>query len=210
MTWFTEIRLNSSRRDTFKILQSTEALHAMLENTLPSTPAERESRLLWRLDDTSTGKLVYMVTDTKPDSSGIVESVGWPGYDAEQTIRSIEYDRLLDKLEAGDEFFFRCAVNPVKRRKSDQKLIPLIKRDLVDWISCRMEASGIRIDADDLRKVSEETDRFNKKGGHMVTLRRATFEGRCVIADPDKARTALINGIGRGKAYGCGLITLSR
>lgn len=210
MTWFTEIRLNSSRRATFKVLQSTEALHAMLENTLPSTPTERASRLLWRLDGTSTGKIVYMVTDEKPDPSGIVESVGWPGYDSEQTVRSIEYDRLLDKLSEGDEFFFRCSVNPVKRREADRKLVPLIKQDLVDWIAGRMTANGIVIDVDSLHRVSEETDRFRKKNGHMVTLRRTTFEGRCVIADPDKARTALINGVGKGKAYGCGLITLSR
>lgn len=210
MTWFTEIRLNSSRRETFNVLRSTEALHALLENTLPSLPSERESRLLWRLDDTSVGKLVYMVTDTKPDPSGIVESVGWPSYDASQTVRSIEYDRLLDRLSAGDEFFFRCSVNPVKRQKSSGKLVPLIREDAVEWLLAKMSANGIKVDADNLRKVSEETDRFHKANGKPVTLRRATFEGRCVITDPVKAKLALVNGMGRGKAYGCGLITLSK
>lgn len=210
MTWFTEIRLNSSRRETFNVLRSTEALHALLENTLPSVPSERGSRLIWRLDDTSVGKLVYMVTDTKPDPCGIVESVGWPGYDAGQTVRSIEYDRLLDGLSAGDEFFFRCSINPVKRQKSSGKLVPLIREDAVDWLLARTSANGMRVDADSLRKVSEETDRFRKTNGESVTLRRTTFEGRCVITDPAKARLALVTGVGRGKAYGCGLITLSK
>jgi CRISPR system Cascade subunit CasE len=46
------------------------------------------------------------------------------------------------------------------------------------------------------------------RGGPLVTLSTATFVGNLVVTDAEKMREALVNGIGRGRAYGCGLITL--
>ena len=43
-----------------------------------------------------------------------------------------------------------------------------------------------------------------------MTLALATFEGVLEVTDPDALRHGLVHGIGRGKAYGCGLMTLAR
>ncbi|MET7639609.1 type I-E CRISPR-associated protein Cas6/Cse3/CasE [Streptomyces sp. NPDC005438] len=48
-------------------------------------------------------------------------------------------------------------------------------------------------------------DRPNKP----VTLTTTVFSGRLEVTDPDALRNALTQGIGRGKAYGCGLLTLA-
>jgi CRISPR system Cascade subunit CasE len=42
-----------------------------------------------------------------------------------------------------------------------------------------------------------------------VTVLAVTFDGRLEITDPDAMRRALTQGVGRAKAYGCGLITLA-
>ncbi|MEU3297164.1 type I-E CRISPR-associated protein Cas6/Cse3/CasE [Streptomyces longwoodensis] len=42
-----------------------------------------------------------------------------------------------------------------------------------------------------------------------VTLVTATFDGRLEITDPPLLRRALTQGIGKAKAYGCGLLTLA-
>ena len=43
-----------------------------------------------------------------------------------------------------------------------------------------------------------------------VTLRQAQFDGVLRVTGVELLRSALIGGIGRGKAYGCGLLTLQR
>jgi CRISPR system Cascade subunit CasE len=48
-----------------------------------------------------------------------------------------------------------------------------------------------------------------RRGQQTVTLRVATFDGRFRVVDPTALRAALVNGIGRAKAYGCGLMTLA-
>lgn len=45
--------------------------------------------------------------------------------------------------------------------------------------------------------------------GEPVSLVTAVYSGRLEITDPDALRNALTQGIGRGKAYGCGLLTLA-
>ena len=47
------------------------------------------------------------------------------------------------------------------------------------------------------------------RGGSRVTLQQVTYEGHLVIEDPDRVREVLLSGVGRGKAYGCGLLTLA-
>ena len=43
-----------------------------------------------------------------------------------------------------------------------------------------------------------------------MTLVLATFEGVLEVTEPEALRRVLTHGIGRGKAYGCGLMTLAR
>ncbi|MBZ9645784.1 type I-E CRISPR-associated protein Cas6/Cse3/CasE [Streptomyces sp. PSKA30] len=55
---------------------------------------------------------------------------------------------------------------------------------------------------------------FPKKGTgdaskqHQVTLVTVTYDGRLTVTDPDRLRTTLTQGLGKAKAYGCGLMTL--
>lgn len=53
-----------------------------------------------------------------------------------------------------------------------------------------------------------ETVRF-RRGEQQVTLARARFDGMLEVADADLLKAALTGGIGRAKAYGCGLMTLA-
>ena len=45
---------------------------------------------------------------------------------------------------------------------------------------------------------------------NRVTINRTVYEGVARVTDPDALRHALVAGIGRSKAYGCGLMTLAR
>ncbi|MFE9679459.1 type I-E CRISPR-associated protein Cas6/Cse3/CasE [Streptomyces sp. NPDC006259] len=49
----------------------------------------------------------------------------------------------------------------------------------------------------------------SNRRGKPVTLVTVTFDGRLEVTDPDALRRTLSHGIGRAKAYGCGLITLA-
>ena len=48
------------------------------------------------------------------------------------------------------------------------------------------------------------------EGYDRVTINRTVYEGVLRVTDPESLRRALVTGIGRSKAYGCGLMTLAR
>ena len=55
-------------------------------------------------------------------------------------------------------------------------------------------------------------DRFRKpqEGGRRVSMLSVTFEGILTVTDADLFRRTLAEGIGRGKAYGMGMLTVVR
>ena len=51
---------------------------------------------------------------------------------------------------------------------------------------------------------------FAKHGTRPVTLLAVTYEGVLQVTDPEQFRALLCQGMGRGKAYGLGLMTVMR
>lgn len=95
-------------------------------------------------------------------------------------------------------------------------------RHQLDWFTSRMARSeGFELvctedGQPDVLLVERNRLVFGKSGrnsgdgaSHRVVLQTATFEGRIRIGDPEAARRGLLDGIGPGKAYGCGLLTLA-
>jgi CRISPR system Cascade subunit CasE len=86
----------------------------------------------------------------------------------------------------------------------------------------RLTAAGFRIlekpeterrvaEGDELKLVVHDRHaREFAKRDHKrpVTLVTATFDGHLEVTDPDRLRRTLTAGLGRAKAYGCGLMTL--
>ncbi|GIG63184.1 type I-E CRISPR-associated protein Cas6/Cse3/CasE [Longispora fulva] len=64
--------------------------------------------------------------------------------------------------------------------------------------------------AHDVRIIDRSRHNITKPGSKTAaTLTTATFEGFMRVTDPRLLETAMLNGIGPSKAYGCGLLTLA-
>jgi CRISPR system Cascade subunit CasE len=65
-------------------------------------------------------------------------------------------------------------------------------------------------DDDPIFDVTQSETRKFRSQGKTVTFEAATFEGVLRITDAESLVRAMRNGVGREKAYGCGLLTLAR
>ncbi|MFI6575404.1 type I-E CRISPR-associated protein Cas6/Cse3/CasE [Nocardiopsis sp. NPDC050513] len=111
----------------------------------------------------------------------------------------------------------------IGHRTARHQLEWLLKRtakagfEIPDARTERLPAPGMPLDgvpAPDLRVVGRQDLRFHKKTSDRgkrppVSIITATFEGRLRVTDPQLLRTALLNGMGPAKRYGCGLLTLA-
>ena len=78
-----------------------------------------------------------------------------------------------------------------------------------DWLRARAEKHGFCLKS--LQVTGSRWLRFRKgQQGKPVTLLSVVYEGVLKVTDPVLFRQVLTEGIGRGKAYGQGLLTVTR
>ena len=201
MTYLTVININETRPVWWQTEDNLEALHAIVEKSVPGD----SGRVLWRVDKDAgkNGDLLVIKSDTIPDATGIVEQFGWPRLGYDEQVKTASMDRLLESLEPGQRLRFRLTVNPMSR--SNGKRVPLVGDGALAWTSGKLEDSGFKILF--IEQRDEHSGRLFKNG-RPVCIKTTTYVGMVEIVDADSAREALVNGIGRAKAYGNGLMTL--
>lgn len=202
MTYLTRLKVNSARRSTWSLLDRLEPMHAMVEKMFLSD----SGRILWRLDHTYEGPVFYVLSDSIPDATAFIENYGWPRLDYDEQVKTVIMDEVFDSLEPDSKFGFRIAVNPAKRNKDTGKMFSLVGRGALEWVTKKLESNGFHVDF--IEQVDEAHPELLKNGRR--TRRTITsYKGIVTITEPDKARNALTNGIGKSKAYGAGLMTLA-
>jgi CRISPR system Cascade subunit CasE len=187
-------------------------------------------RVLWRVDrNTRAETLLYLVSPLRPDLTNLLKQVGQPTPEPSGW-QTYEYGSFLDSLTEGDTWAFRLTANPVHsiRRKDDEPIkrtAHRTPRHQMRWLLDRQEKAGFAVlerpadqrllpEGDEhLLIVRDRRDlRFSKADGdrkHTVSLTAVTFEGRLRVTDAKLLRETLTSGLGKGKAYGCGLMTLA-
>jgi CRISPR system Cascade subunit CasE len=178
-----------------------------------------DARVLWRTDTVRDNTWLYVVSGMRPDFSHIVEQFGWP--DAEQGWEAKDYEPFLSRLDSGQHWRFRLHANPVYT--VDGRVCGHVTGEQQrKWLISRAERNGFSFpqiktgEGDDTTEAVQVIHRnilkFRKKPNDRayVTLAVATFEGELIVEDAALLRRALTCGIGRAKAYGCGLLTLAR
>lgn len=216
--FLSQIKLNPARPGTQRLLASPQRIHAAVLAAFPDH--QRDDRVLWRLESTARHDVRLLVTSPRePDFTSCIESYGWPmRHDA--TWKTRPYTPFLSRLTAGQLWAFRLRGNPVVRKRDEAGRIHTIPHLTAaqqrDWLVSRAEQLGVRFPPDEesdpqvvvSQRGSQTFTRNQAERGRRVTVASAQFDGLLEVADPDRLRETLTHGIGRAKAYGCGLLTL--
>lgn len=223
-TYFSRVRLNPTRRGTRRLLSSPQALHAAVLGSHPHGISGESSRVLWRVDRGTPHDIdLYVVSPSSPDFTGLLEQAGWP---SNITWEMTDYEPFLSRLVMGQHWRFRMTANPVQAVKtsvvgapSRGRLKPHISiTHQEEWFRARSESWGFKVldlpdGASTLRVENRGVSEFRRRSvgeeRSRVSITRADFAGVLQVVDADKLRQHLCTGMGRAKAYGCGLMTLA-
>ncbi|MEU6215013.1 type I-E CRISPR-associated protein Cas6/Cse3/CasE [Streptomyces sp. NPDC047023] len=231
--YLTRFRINTVRIGARPLLASPQRMHAAVMSSFAGIlPSEApSSRILWRTDRNSRAEvLLFIVSQERPDLTHLVEQAGWP---TTATWQTYDYKPFLDKLTASSTWAFRLTANPVHnvRRTPDEPLkrtAHRTPRHQMGWLLTHQEKAGFRVldtpadrrrlargDEHQLTVRDEQRHQFGKTETstgkpNKVPLVTVTFDGRLEVTDPAALRRTLTAGLGKAKAYGCGLMTLSQ
>ncbi|WP_433235215.1 type I-E CRISPR-associated protein Cas6/Cse3/CasE [Actinomadura nitritigenes] len=223
--YLTRAFLNPRRAGAIHLLGSPQRMHAAVMAGFPPILAP-DDRVLWRLDAESSHRVsLYIVSAHRPDLTHLVEQAGWPRSDVPSWATK-SYEPLLRQLKAGQQYAFRLTANPtyVEARRGQRGIRRphVTAEQQTTWLLEQSTKKGFEIlpaanphrlsteQAHNLRLVDRHRIRFAKERGENVALHRVTFQGVLEVADESALRATLTYGIGRARAYGCGLLTLAR
>jgi CRISPR system Cascade subunit CasE len=217
--YLSRVMLNDRKRATQRALASPQIIHGAVESSFSRNghvPASARKRLLWRVDYVADKCCLLLLSEDRPDLTSLVWQFGYP--DLQPHGETKVYDSFLERLRNGQRWQFRLRANPVRSsaREADERtgrgkvFAHVTREQQKQWLMKRAEGYGFAVKPEEFTVVHTEWKTFRKatRGQHQVVLRTATFEGVLSITDVERFRLALVGGIGRAKAYGCGLMTI--
>ncbi|WP_022867193.1 type I-E CRISPR-associated protein Cas6/Cse3/CasE [Schaalia vaccimaxillae] len=224
--FLTKIDLDPSRRLARKYLASPQVMHAVIMKAAQSGGPNPSGRVLWRVDRSMASTRLFLLSPDRPDCSQIVTDAG---LSMTQAV-SLDYNPFLNKLESGQTWVFRLTANPSrsvsngigKRGKLHGHVTVEQQRQ---WLIERADRLGFALNTVNRESPDESTYSvtvtqrsrpvFGRDNPHnhvrdRVTINKTVYEGLLRVTDVEVFRNSLTAGIGRSKAYGCGLMTLAK
>lgn len=207
--FLSQIHLDVTKRHTLQMMNSPSKIHGAVQQCFPGI----KERCLWRIDRIKDNYYLFILSSSKPDAASFIERYCEDRNEVQ--FKCKEYDILLDQITDGLSLRFRLAANPVKSLSSDQPnrgkvLAHVTFQQQKDWLCRQAERCGFLLDPNQFEVIKSDWKNFRKSDGNKVSLKVTTFEGVLTVANQEKFRDVLTHGIGRGKAYGCGLLTVMR
>lgn len=127
-----------------------------------------------------------------------------------------QYGEVQSKTVSPDflqhkRYRFKVIVNPTRRDNASRKLIPVKGREAIaEWFLERSESSwGFEASSEHLQVDNVQVMQFKDKAQRKITLSQAQIQGILKVTDRDRFIQSFRQGIGRGRAFGCGLLQIA-
>jgi len=145
-----------------------------------------------------TGRNVLMLADRAPTDS------------VDGRHGQVQSKVVPDNFLQHPQYRFKVIVNPTKRDSASRKLVPVCGREYVAaWFTDRAASSwGFTVSAAHLQVERIDVQQFKDKQRRQVTIAQAHVQGLLSITDQDQFKKSFTRGIGRARAYGCGLLQM--
>lgn len=203
--YLTKLTLDPRHPGARRDLADAYEMHRTLARAFVSDESTPPARFLWRLEPPRRGAepSEVLVQSGMPGRWTAIESL--EGYASK-----VEPNKPVD-LEAfvrkGSTYRFRLIANPTVTRDGKRFGLPGDEEQLA-WLSRQATQHGFVV-LEAIRLGSAKLGAGSGSGRPGLTLQSVRFEGQLSIQDPGKVSAALTGGIGHGKAFGLGMLSLA-
>jgi CRISPR system Cascade subunit CasE len=208
--YLSRILLDPRSREVRRDLADVQELHRTLLSAFGRAPEGVDARahfgVLHRTEiDSQKAEIAVLILSREvPD---------WANLPAGVLVGSPQSKRIDDAyagIRAGAAFRFRVVANPTKaafvRGERGTRRSITSDEERLAWLGRQLDRAGARVVSAALRPAQSVVLHH---GGKTVSLPAVRFDGLVEVTDPAAFRAALSNGIGAGKAYGMGLLTIA-
>lgn len=196
--WTTTVLLDPAHPHVRTLLSDVHRMHGFTMRAATGCRRSCDLGLLWRyVVRPETVEVVVQTNrwvdpDIYADTPGVRQVQG--PFDLAEKIASL--------LLPGSLWRFAARVNPSRQVGQDGQRVPLYApTEVRSWLERQTRdaftvAPGARV----------EVESPARSAARRLTLHAVTVSGRLIVSDPVRAEEMLAQGIGRGRAYGFGLL----
>lgn len=230
--YLSQLELNTRNWDVRRDLADCQRMHCRLLRAFPQTngPARQDFGLLYRIEVDGACATVLVQSKAQPDWSEL--PTGYLAASARSKPLNGAYE-----FRDGDRLRFRLQANPTRKvdtksgpdgkRRNGRREAVLTEEKQLAWLERKGEMGGFEllqvraspgIGAGPQRAVPAaetiEDEKLTgkhaaKEGKKTMTFGSVRFDGELRVTDADRFRQTLVEGIGSGKAYGFGLLSVA-
>lgn len=208
--YLSRVEIDFNNRQKTKDLNHLGSYHNWVEQLFPFEIEKGErSRKLWRVDTILGKHFLLVLSESKPD----LESFNT--YGVPNTAEVKDYKSFLNKLQNDQIVRFKATLNPVKSLSSGKasgrrgRVVPHVTvQQKMDYLIEKAKQNGFELKENDFYISKSNFHPLKRSGNKMVQISKVTYEGFLTITDVVKFRETLCKGLGKKRAYGCGLITV--
>jgi len=192
----------------------------------------KELGILFRIENRSDTVTMLVQSSMHPEWDRLPEgylAADWLEFEG-SSVAVKALDSALESLVARKTLRFRLRANPTRRIDTKSgpdgirrhgKRVPLRQVEARQaWMARRAGPAGFellevtshvpQVVESSMERVSGwRPSRDESEGAQRITLEGVTFDGRLRVRDAERLRAAVAEGIGPGKAYGFGLLSLA-
>jgi CRISPR system Cascade subunit CasE len=205
--YLSQLVLNPLSRQVQREIAGRYELHRTLMHAFPVQLPIGE-RILFRLDSLN-GELPYVLLQSQTCPEW--DKIGQNRY----FVKSPQIKEFSPSFSVGQQLQFRLLANPTIKRKfsgeeKSKRVGLLTETEQLSWLNRKAETGGFHVQSVD------RTDRglaFGRKHGkditHQIRLLAIQFDGILIVEEPEKLFNTLKAGIGSGKGFGFGLLSVA-
>lgn len=238
MRYLSRLVLDTRQRQVRRDLGDAHQLHRTVLAAFPQAPASAKARehfeVLYRAEaiESTPGLARLLVQSaTLPDWSHLPAEALGPNPDERGNPAVRRVDVEYDRIEVGARLVFRLRANPTKKlsdrtpgrddRLLGKRVALLREEEQLEWLARKGGQHGFRLLTAELRsevpavqasvQPVERGRRPGRDGAGPMPLcfGAVLFNGRLEVTDAELFREALGRGIGSGKAFGFGLLSVA-
>ncbi len=208
--FLSKLVLNERNRQVQYDLGNAHKLHQKIMHAFPDEADQhgdnwsprQEWNILFRQEPDSS--VILVQSDIEPNWTVLPDN-----YLSDNAIGTKPFNPTMEMLEKRGSFQFRLKANPSKRDKETGKTVGFFKQqDQLDWLKRQGDRCGFKPHG---VTVIPSPNVFGKKtGAKPIQIKTVLYQGILQVTDSTAFLSALQQGIGRGKSYGCGLLSIMK
>lgn len=226
--YLSKLGLNLKSRSARAMLADCHRMHRAIMCAFPEVDggqARRALGVLYRVEPDPRRPVAWVLVQSaeRPDWGrlGLVEG---EALTQPPSVRD-DLEAAHARIEAGSLFRFRLVANPSKKVKApgarNSKRVELFREhDQLAWLRRKGEQHGFAIPVVARSGTGEPIyavqarpaarQRGQSSRDERLTVGLVQYDGVLEVTDPGRFREALARGVGPGKAFGCGLLSIRR